>query len=374
VARLSWWIFSPYSDWSVARRGRRDGRADPPLPPWSAEQLPPFLNELKELGDSSINSISRDWSSRDEKLEPLVRDALHERNAAAEDRSVLQKRYEAAREHYRDVHGVSPQDGVSGLFRTYYIVLFLLFIGEFPINMFIFRLFGENELLTAAVTFALAMAILCSAHFLGDQLRQGAFRSKKNTAITLVMILVPAAVLIGISWARKDYLGQMGGIAAELDPSMLLLVFLSLNTLIYVVATFLSHYVHDEPTKALHLASRALTRGEARLSAAEDRLAKAQAARRETWERHRRLALEMQDAVERLANIYWRENLHARSDRGEHEGEYPAAYQERLELHIPRALKEFREVAPDEGAPRDERAAELNAAATAEGTGADAQE
>lgn len=98
MARLSWWMFSPYSDWNLARNGRRDGRQDPPLPPWNAEQLPPYLRGLRDLGDDSIGPISRSWSTHDEKLKPKVRNALREREDAAKRRLIRERRHEEARD------------------------------------------------------------------------------------------------------------------------------------------------------------------------------------------------------------------------------------------------------------------------------------
>jgi len=280
-------------------------------------------------------------------------------------------RYEEAREHYHDVHRVWPQDGVAGLFRSYLYLLALLFVGEFPMNMFVFRLFGENELLTALVTVGLAVPLLYCAHVLGDQLRQGALRSRKNVAITLAAVLIPALVLVAVSWVREDYLDRMRSIASEMNPTLLLLLFLSLNALIYLVATLMSHYVHDEPTRTLYLAGRERERSEVALAVAEQAVARAKAAHRETWQRHHNRAEEIQDTVKRCADTYWRENLYARADRGEHDSDYPAAYGEVPQVDIAPNLAEFREVAISEAQiaadEEQERATQEEGTASGEG-------
>lgn len=345
MARLSWWVFSPYSDWSVARRGRQDGTAEPPIPPWKSTELPPFLREMKDLGDSSVLAISRTWARRNEDLEPRVRNALERERDAREKLPAAVEEHEDARQHYINVHGRRPQEDRFTLLRWYKFVIGLLFVFEFPMNMFVFRLFGENELLTALVTFGLAFALLLSAHHLGKQLREGAVRSRKNVAITLASIVFPIAALAAVSYMRKVYLEQMEETAGLLTGQAMLVVFLTVQVLIYVIAALMSHEYHDEPSLRLHKAAAARAASERALAKAERAVAAAKARHHETWQRFRNLALEIQDAVQRSSAIYWRENYSARSDRGNQKTDYPAAYGKAPQLDIPENLQEYQEIA-----------------------------
>lgn len=345
MARLSWWVCSPYSDWRVARRGRQDGKAEPTIPPWKSTELPPFLREMKDLGNSSVLAISRTWARRNEDLEPRVRNALERERDAREKLSAAVEEHEDAREHYIQVHGRRPQEDRFTLLRWYKFVIGLLFVFEFPMNMFVFRLFGENELLTILVTFGLAFALLLSAHHLGKQLREGAVRSRKNIAITLAAIVFPIAALVAVAWLREQYLEGMGGIAAELSGRAMLIVFLTVNVLIYVIAALMSHEYHDEPSLRLHKAATARAAAERALAKAERAVAAAKIRHHETWQRFRNRALEIQDAVQRSSSIYWRENYSARPDRGKQKTDYPAAYGKVLELDIPANLQEYQEIA-----------------------------
>lgn len=329
------------------------GRPIPRFPPGSPRNSP-FLREMKNLGDSSVLTISCKWARRNEELEPRVRNALERERDAREKLAVAIEEHEDARNHYREVHGRRPQEDRFTLLRWYKFVIGLLFVFEFPLNMFVFRLFGENEVLTALVTFGLAFALLLSAHHLGKQLREGAVRSRKNVAITLAAIVFPIAALTAVSYMRKVYLEQMEETARLLAGQAILIVFLTVQVLIYVIAALISHEYHDEPSLRLHKAATARAAAERALAKAERAVAAAKARHHETWQRFRNLALEIQDAVQRSSSIYWRENYSARPDRGNQKTNYPAAYDKAPELEIPANLQEYQEIAlAPEGAQSD---------------------
>lgn len=345
MARLSWWVFSPYSDWSVARRGRRDGAAEPPIPPWKSTELPPFLREMKHLGDSSVLAISRTWARRNEDLEPCVRNALERERDTAKQLEDARKDHEDARQHYFSVHQRWPQYSAFAAFRVYWVLVAILLLGEFPMNMFVFRVFGENEAFNALIALVLGVVLIGCAHLLGDELRQGALRSRKAIAFTVVLIAAPVALLGLVAWLRQQYLGEIGGSASGMSPGALRLLFFVFNLGIYVLAAAASHHVADEPSLRLHKATIYLSRVERAHARAERAVARSRATRHQTWQRFRNLALEIQDAVERLSSIYWRENYSARSDRGNQKTDYPAAYGKAPELEIPANLQEYQEIA-----------------------------
>lgn len=345
MARLSWWVFSPYSDWNVARRGRDDGLAEPPIPPWESEELPPFLREMKDLGDSSVLAISRAWARRDEDLEPRVRNALQRERDTAEQLDDARKDYEDARQHYYNVHKRWPPYRAFAAFRIYWVLIGILILGEFPMNMFVFRVFGENEAFNALVALVLGVVLVGCAHLLGDELRRGATRSQKAIVFTVVLIVVPVALLACVAWLRQQYLSELSGIASGMSPNALLLLFFMFNLGIYVLAAAASHDVADEPFRRLYKATIYLSRVEQAHAAAERAVARWRAIRHQTWQRHRNLALEVQDAVERSSSIYWRENYSARSDRGNQKTAYPAAYGKVPKLDIPANLQEYQEIA-----------------------------
>ena len=126
------------------------------------------------------------------------------------------------------------------------LILFLA-IGEFPLNIIVFRLFGEPEYLTYVMASTLAITIPLLGLFIGAHLRQSVPRSVGNILIGLLIPAAAGAALFAISFLRNTYIFSQVSQTTQVpaDQNQLAYSLFALNVLVFCGAMVSSFFAHD---------------------------------------------------------------------------------------------------------------------------------
>jgi len=330
----NFWFWYPghrYSRLSAWWNGRKDGKRG--IPPVDQVEHAPYEMQLKQVGEENIKRVAQDWQHSDQRLKSeycIAKGAYIARGALLPEaqrgyESALEER-ENARKALRECPGRTDLGPVA-----YGLIMVTIGIGEYPLNAIVFRLFGDSELLTYLFSTLLAVGLPLAADFLGKLLKKGAFREGFFSAdgiLTTLLALIVVMAILGIGYIRERYIEalevqQLLGI--KMDPTMVTLVFVAINLLIFLTATLASYFAHDP---AVRRAKKELKAADARLREAQARLAAAQAAsedaarryqqakaeRAALWEKKRHEAKELRDIVQKLIEIYRTHNLRVRAN------------------------------------------------------------
>jgi len=213
----------------------------------------------------------------------------------------------------------------------YAALMLAIAVGEFPLNMIVFQLFGEREMLTQLMAGTLGLVLPAAAHFLGLLLRQGWLRAGRLSAhpvFIALLVVVPMGVLVGIAYVREKFFEalkpqELFGITV--DYQMVTVIFLAINVLIFLLATVAAYVRHDEEAAQCHRRVWAATaRGrQARsevatvsqlLEARRTRCQQLYNERIRTFDRMKHEAKEWKDITQKLMEVYRRYNLRQRAD------------------------------------------------------------
>jgi len=330
------WVFHPYSDWNVRRRGALDGSLKPPIPVWNTELQPPFIMQLKQVVDSHIYDVSTDWARRDQKLKPQVKELDRMCEETKRRIAVAEQENQANHAYYESLHNAPPPSTLTARFTFYMILLSLLVIFELPMNSIVFRLFGEGEVFTYIAAFAVGLSLVVCAHYLGELLREGDFRDRTNRIVIATLIAIPAVVVASVAYLREAYIQSNPDTFQKLSPGMLLVAFVGFNFIIYAVGTIASYRFHDQGLKAVLKSKRNLRRANAAHESREATLARIKNEREKLFYGYQAQAGQFKEAVQRLTDLYRTHNLAARADRGDHPDDpHPRSFGHYPEPSIP---------------------------------------
>ncbi len=248
MARFSWrwWPTHPYSDWQVKRRGHLDGLSTPPIPSWDAEESSPFVSgDLKSAGEHDVQLLARRWNRMNGRLKARWLQAEFACRQAVRQAEKAENAFDNACVAYQAYHGERPPSVGFGRTLGYGFLMALLFVFELPLNAVVFRIFGENEILTFIFTFGVAIVLLLSAHELGKLLREGPWGHPVKRIFTLGLILLPLLIVGGVAYAREEYLNYLPEMLRTMNPWVIYIAFAAINLTIFAVATVLSyqHYL-----------------------------------------------------------------------------------------------------------------------------------
>lgn len=357
-------FWGKYSDRNVERVGRKDGGLDPPIPPWDAKVLPPFLWELVQAGDSDIQLLKQSWSFEDKDLLPAWQAKAHEDIQAQAEADLRETALNAATKEYEDTHGGKPvpTDSRFGLYR---LAIGALALAELPFNAVVFRSVGESEVKTIVFTVALAVSVVGCAHFLGvflHKLRDKAGKViRKHAAFATLLTIIPLGVIASIAWFRAEYLAYPKPAIVPMhetlasgtpppavhavltDPARFAVMptlcsFLLFNLILFLLATVYSFHVHDELLATVYRC-RAEWRASLKNRARKHRaLVRAHGRREKRHIHYHGLAHQCGKNVRRLIEAYRTHNLQTRNDRGNHPGQYPASFDKYGGIDLPTEL------------------------------------
>jgi hypothetical protein len=125
---------------------------------------------------------------------------------------------------------------------VYVVVALLIFLGEFPLNLVVFRLFGEADIYNLCVAFGLGALLLWAAHIAGKKLKHAKTTWECWTVIFATLGILLGA-LVGIGVLRHHYLVRVEGEAPSIEVMYALV---TLQFLIFWGALILA-YAHHFP-------------------------------------------------------------------------------------------------------------------------------
>ncbi len=253
-------------DESIRKAGHEDGVAG--LPSGSSYEPGPFERGIMAAGESKISEIyartAQELYRHEGKSSNLAN--AYETNQYRL-RDVL-SRYKARKDAIgRDVIIPVPH-------YVHSLVVILLAFGEFPLNVVVFRMFGEPELMTYVMSMTLSLTLPLIGVFLGIQIRT-LIRPKIATAI--MIFLAPATVLgalTALSFIRNMYVELHAKHSLGDGSGNMVYAMFAINLLIFLGAFMVSFFSHDQDSEldALHVAVVRLDRKRSKL---RDKLSKA---------------------------------------------------------------------------------------------------
>jgi hypothetical protein len=248
-----------YSYRSVRRQAVRDGRdwrwrfwppkwpfREPKEPEPQATQKETALFELalKEAAENDIQLVAERWAELDTKLKGDYCTALAELRQAQGIVPKEQREAQAAAAECKvaeEKFFELPAPSLEPRWAVFW--LFIIGIGEFPLNSVVFQIFGQGRLETYLVAGGLCVTIPLFAHWFGRSLRQAA---KNNTDKVLIAIspLFVLGLLGVIGVVREKYFQAMevqNLLGINLTPTQGTIVFILINIGIFFVAAVITY-------------------------------------------------------------------------------------------------------------------------------------
>jgi hypothetical protein len=240
--------FVPFTDeHRIQTEGQRDGEKN--LPEMGTFSPAPFEQALIANGERKTQRTYQKAAGRIARLQPVFQMLEKRYHDMAGRQKAVANRFEARKKELdRDVAIPFPS-------RFHWALILFLGIGEFPLNMVVFRLFGEPEFLTYVMASTLAITIPLLGLFIGLNLRQSIPRTAGNILIGILTPLAVGGALFGISVLRGVYISsQAGGPQMTIDPlqghqNEMQYILFSLNLLVFFAALVSSFYAHDPDEK-----------------------------------------------------------------------------------------------------------------------------
>ena len=218
-------------------------------------------------------------------------------------------------------------------------------------NSIVFDILGEVEWLTYLLAVGLCVIIPLSAHFMGINLRrESPLESPKAALKAVSFLLTVLAVLIAIAYLRERFVAGSESaeiLGIEMDPRMVTIVFLSINILIFVVATIASYMAHLDVTDAqlrdsditqremsdveddFNKKASIIARLERRRDQVEELKTRLHVKRDKLFGRHKERAETQRELADWLIRVYRHSNLRVRS-----KPDLPLSFKSEPELDI----------------------------------------
>lgn len=333
-----------YTYGSVKRKGKKDGRdwrwkfwppkwpfreSKEPIPPISQSEPAQFESALTEAAEADMQSLAEEWKAMDEKLKPEYCQAEAERGIAketyekeaGEEKTALGV-YEKASEAFLKV----PSPPLSPSWMRFW--LFVIAIGEFPLNAVVFQVLGQSRAETYLVAAFIGIFFPLAAHAFGKSLRQEN-KSKTDQVLVALSPLFVLAILTGLGFVRAKFfealeLQQLLGITVT--PTQATVLFIVINIAVFFVAVVISYqgsHGNEAEYNTLQKAfMHALNRlgkesGEAkaaaeRLTRAEERFQKALHRRHKSFEKIAEQAKHIKETNDWFVSVYRFANMEAR--------------------------------------------------------------
>lgn len=330
--------------------GWRDGLKN--YPEKDARHPAQYVRELMDACDNQLAGLGKTWKQGEEKLNAEYHKAFD--NEQKSDEALIQAEdsnqtaattYEDAKAELDDLEHVLPS-------KKWYIVLFtFLTLAEFPINSFVFELFGEARWLTMIMSALLCFGIPWAAHIAGKALKEG-LRNDRVIAIKFViMLMMIAGLLTGIAYLREKFfqgseIQQILGI--EMNVSIVTMLFFLINGTVFLIAMWTSYSAHPRDPKTFHTILRKYREAESEYNLTQRQLAGAKegqeraanrlhdviSKRKNGFEKMRSEATEIMKSWNNHIRYYCKINIRNRTD-----GREPVSFQSEPVYKIPEGLQ-----------------------------------
>lgn len=317
--------------WMAKRNGRLDGKKG--IPADEQEEHTPYEQTLIKEGDSAIHYVMEGWLHKDRSLKQQYCGALTTLENLVEGIRAMEPGHEdmrTRRDQQRD-----RMDKMHTVSKGYWVLFLFMAICEFPMNSVVFDILGEAKWLTYLLAAGLGVIIPLAAHFMGIKLRrESPLKHPKGAIKAIFLMLSVTAVLVGVAYLRERFVAGSGVasvLGIDLEPRIVTIIFLSINLLIFVVATVASYMAHMDVTdgeirehqitrRVLKEAEKLLRNSSGNLEdlkkkrdELEEEISRLRVRREKLHEEYREVAENVRDTHEWLIEIYRTGNLRARS-------------------------------------------------------------
>lgn len=235
-------------DNTVREAGKMDGIAG--LPSGNSYEIGPFERSILQAGESQISLVYSDTAKKLHKKEGDTSELLNAFEAT-------QYRLREILTRYRDRKKVLGRDIIVPIpYFIHWLIIVLLGIGEFPLNVVVFRMFGEPEMMTYVMSLTLSLTLPLIGLFLGLQIRT-LVRPKIATAIIIVVAPITVlGALFSLSFIRNMYVEMKTEHQMGTNSISMMYAMFAINLLIFVGSYLVSFFAHDEDGEldALHVA------------------------------------------------------------------------------------------------------------------------
>ena len=234
-------------DETIRQAGQADGSAG--LPSGSSYEPGPFERTILAAGEAAISEVYAQTALRLSRLEGISSNLYD-----AYDSNQHRFRETLLRYHKRKEF-VGRDEIIPVPYALHWLIVFLLGVGEFPLNVVVFRMFGEPELMTYVMSLTLSLTLPLIGVFLGLQVRT---LVRPKIATLIMTVLAPGTVLgalTALSFIRNMYVTlhsehRLGDASGNMVYAMF-----AINLLIFIGAFMVSFFAHDqdEELDALHV-------------------------------------------------------------------------------------------------------------------------
>jgi hypothetical protein len=224
--------------------------------------------------------------------------------------------------------------------KWYFFFLFFIVVGEFALNSQAFAVFQESRLLTYIMALTIAFGIPIVSHFLGTWIKQWPRPGYVTTIKVCVTVLVTIGGLIGLNEARRQFLATLPDQQARVD--ILGNAFLLINIFMFLAATIMSYFSHDQDQELENLKKRTeslentLDRCDSRIHAIGGRIDALRFKQNAEIE-------EMRAIIRELVHLYRNQNIRTREDH-----KRPQAFNKDPVVNIPSGPEEMQKATAEE--------------------------
>jgi len=243
----------------IRKAGHEDGLAG--LPAGSSYEAGPFERSIIASGESKISEIYAQTAAELSNLEGKTSNLA---NAYESN----QYRLKDVLVRYRNRKDAVGRDVVIPVpYTIHWMIVLLLAIGEFPLNVVVFRMFGEPELMTYVMSMTLSLTLPIIGVFLGLQIRT---LVPPKVATAIMIALAPTTVLgalTALSFIRNMYVTLHAEHKLGAGSGNMVYAMFAINLLIFMGAYMVSFFAHDQDSEldALHVATVRLDKKRSKL-------------------------------------------------------------------------------------------------------------
>jgi hypothetical protein len=291
-----------YTKLGAKLNGRKDGKLGIPV----NGKTPSYIKELLNIGKACIHNLIKKWAKKDEPLKSYWRELTSMKNAI----NAKITDYNNDIKVFLASSGDTDRLGKISSPKRFWILIFLIFCFEIPLNAVAFRFFKESEIFCYALSSGIAIALLVMTHFLGILMHDSATIVKRIVLSILICFILTICFALG--YLRELYLMKIG--QAEINVLMVL-IFAAINMLLLTSAVFISYYTTDPEKKTLNYIKLKLGRFEKDADRIERAIENVRTKREKRFEQCWNNAGEIKNAIEQRSHIYWVSNIRARKDK-----------------------------------------------------------
>jgi hypothetical protein len=340
------------STFEVFWNARKDGKRNIPAP--DSQNHPPFIKSIIDTGQRHVDEIGRKWEEEDKKLNGQYQNAFDKKRMAEQDYEEAQTRKSEAVERHKEAElNLQNLEHVSPGRKGYWLFFIFLMLAEFPINSFVFELFGEAKWLTYLMSLLICFAIPYSAHIAGMDLKSGVGKSKVITIKFIIMMVVVICLLLSIAYMREKFFEGAKAqeiLGIEMDYRLITTLFFLINGFVLLIAMWTSYNAHPKDPKTFHMilneyekarkneveSLQKFEMAKKRLEQANDALNIIISNRQNGFNARQNEANEYIDICNNVVNYYRTKNLQCRLDKAS-----PKCFEKEIEIRFPDSLKEL---------------------------------